>query len=59
MVDKITFESPKKQVEDTLKRSAIDEKSVIQEVDKILMMLLKMVQRKFILSLILKNILSG
>jgi type II secretory ATPase GspE/PulE/Tfp pilus assembly ATPase PilB-like protein len=36
MVDKMTFEPQKKQVEDTVKRSAIDEKSVIQEVDKIL-----------------------
>ncbi len=37
MMDKITFESQKKQIEDPLKmKSAADEKSVIQEVDKIL-----------------------
>ncbi|MCX7830279.1 MAG: ATPase, T2SS/T4P/T4SS family, partial [Acidobacteria bacterium] len=37
MVDKITFESQKKQVEDPLKmKSTADEKSVIQEVDKII-----------------------
>ena len=37
MVDKITFETQKKQIEDPLKmKSAADEKNVIQEVDKII-----------------------
>lgn len=37
MADKITFESQRKQIDDPLKmKSAVDEKSVIQEVDKII-----------------------
>lgn len=36
MVDKITFESQKKQLEDAAKRSGVDEKGVIQEVDQII-----------------------
>lgn len=37
MADKITFENQKKQIEDNLKmKSSIDEKNVIQEVDKII-----------------------